>query len=269
MAREENGSKGRYLYSIIPAEAVDKLRLDVTGIDESEVYPLVVGSLAAIVSDVERGELRPERKNLAAHSEVLRAIMDQTNVLPVAFGLIAGDERELRELISRYEGEMREQLENVSGKVEMGLRGLLRVDDAFAYFIEKFPDLREARDETFAGGEPSREEKIELGQLFSERLQEFQDRCAEAASERLQSVGQVRINDPRSEEEVINLAALVPSDGIESFTDAVEALAPSLDEKIELQVSGPWPAYNFVNLRIVSAVEEAGEQEEEEPEEAR
>lgn len=262
MARDENDSKGRYLYSVISAEAVDKLRLEVIGIDDAEVYPLVVGGLAAIVSDVERGELRPERKNLAAHSEVLRTVMNQTSLLPVAFGVIAGNERDLRELIANHESEMREQLEEVKGKVEMGLRGLLRVEDPFAYFVEKFPDLRQARDETFAGGEPSREEKIELGQFFSERLQDFQDECAEIASEGLQSVGRVRINEPRSEEEVLNLAVLIPSDEIESFRSAVDALAPDLDENIELQVSGPWPPYNFVELRIVSEVEEEEEAEE-------
>lgn len=267
MARDEMDAKGRYLYSIVPAEAVDKLRLELTGIDEAEVYPMVVDSLAAIVSDVERGELRPERKNLAAHSEVLRQVMDQTSLLPVAFGVVAGSERDLRELVATYESEMREQLEGVEGKVEMGLRGVLRVDDPFAYFVEKFPDLRDARDETFAAGEPSREDKIELGQFFSERLEEFQEECAEAAAEHLRDVGEVRINDPRSEEEVINLAVLVPKGEVESFRSAVEEMAPDLDEHIELQVSGPWPPYNFVELRIVSEVED--QEEEEEAEEVR
>lgn len=270
MAQNEKGSKGKYLYSVVSAEAVDNLQLDVGGIDETEVYPVVVGSLAAIVSDVERGDLRPERKNLSAHSAVLRKVMDQTNLLPVAFGVVAGGERDLRELMAEYEGEMREQLDRVRGKVEMGLRGVLNVDDTFGYFVEKFPELRTARDETFAAGEPSREDKIELGQLFTEQLEDFQDSTAETAAERLQSVGQVRINEPRTEEEVLNLAVLIPNDGIDSFRSAVDALAPELDENIELQVSGPWPPYNFVELRITAAVEEGGEAEEaEEPEEAR
>lgn len=271
MARDEQSSpEGRYLYSIVPAQAVDRLKLDVEGIDGAEVYPLVMGRVAAIVSNIEKGEMRPERTNLAAHSAVMRKLMDQTNLLPVAFGVVPGSERELRELVAEHESEMLEQLSAVDGKVEMGLRGRLQVPDVFQYFLEKFPDLRRTRDEMYAGGEPSREEKIELGQLFSESLEDFQDDTADTVVDGLQAVGRARVNEPRSEEEVINIAVLVPRDQVDSFTQAVEELAPSLDENIELNVTGPWPAYNFVDLRIEASEEgEEAEEEGEEAEEAR
>ena len=261
MAGDENSNpKGTYLYSVIPAEAVDKLKLDVEGIDGAEVRPLVCGPLAAIVSNAEKTELRPERKNLSAHSAVLRALMDQTSLLPVAFGVVAGSEREVRELLADHESEMVEQLDGVKGRVEMGLRGLLRVPDTFRYFVEKFPDLEKMRDETFSGGNPSREQMIELGQAFSETLEQFQNESADEAEGRLQAVGKVRVNDPRSEEEALNLAVLVPREALDEFTRAVEELAPNLDENIELQVTGPWPPYNFVDLRIHAAGEEEGEE---------
>lgn len=261
MARDENSStKGTYLYSVVPAEAVDKLKLDVEGIEGTEVRPLVCGPLAAIVSDVETTELRPERKNLSAHSAVLRTLMDQTSLLPVAFGVVAGSEREVRELLGEHESEMLEQLDRVKGSVEMGVRGLLQVPDTFRYFVEKFPELGKMRDETFSGGNPSREQMIELGQAFSEMLEQFQNDSADNAEERLKSVGTVRVNDPRNEQEALNLAILVPRDALDAFTDAVNELAPILDENIELQVTGPWPPYNFVDLRIHVAAEEEGEE---------
>lgn len=263
MASDEKSTPdGRYLYSVVPAEAVDKLRLDVEGIDGAEVYPLVLGRVAAIVSNIKKAEMRPERRNLGAHSAVLRKVMDQTTLLPVAFGVVPGSERELRELVAEHESEMLEQLQVVEGKVEMGLRGRLQVPDVFQYFLEKFPDLRNSRDAMYAGGEPSREEKIELGQLFAETLEDFQDDTAETVAAGLQAVGKVRINEPRSEEEVINIAVLIPREQMESFTQAVEQLAPDLDENIELQVTGPWPPYNFVDLRIEAAEEEGEEAEE-------
>lgn len=259
---ENSSPKGKYLYSVVPAEAVDKLKLEVDGIEGGEVQPLVSGSLAAIVSDVTATELRPERRNLSAHSAVLRSLMDQTSLLPVAFGVVAKSEREVRELLADHESEMLEQLKVVDGKVEMGVRGMLQVPDTFKYFVEKFPELRQLRDETYGGGEPTREQKIELGQAFAEMLQQFQDDCADRAEEHLQTVGRVRANEPRSEEEALNLAVLVPRDSLETFTKAVDELAPTLDEHIELQVTGPWPAYNFVDLRIQAAEEEAEEGEE-------
>lgn len=258
MARDRNSSpEARYLYAIVSAGAVDNLKLDVEGIDGADVYPLVIGSLAAIVSDIQKGELRPERKNLAAHSGVLRKVMDQTDLLPVAFGVVPGSERELRDLVAEHESAMGEQLENVAGKVEMGLRGRLQVPDVFQYILEKFPDLRQARDEMYAGGEPSREDKIELGQQFAEYLEGFQGESAAQVVGGLQGV-QTRVSEPRNEEEAFNIAVLVPRDQVDAFNHAVEELAPNLDENIELQVTGPWPAYNFVDLRIEA--EEEGEE---------
>lgn len=256
--------QGKYLYAVVPTEAVDKLELDVDGVEGAEVYPLVADKLAAVVSDIdtEKTELRPERKNLAAHSSVLRKVMDQTALLPVAFGLIAGDERELKALLAEHQDEMLEQLDSVQGKVEMGLRGTLRVSNVFQFFVEKFPELRQLRDDTFAGGEPSREAKIELGQAFADFMEQYQDACGETAVEHLQPLGRSRVNEPRTEEEVLNLAVLLPRDKMEEFSSAVEGLAPDLDEEIELQVSGPWPPYNFVDLRIESVSEEAEEGEE-------
>ncbi len=45
----------------------------------------------------------------------------------------------------------------------MGLRGKLNVPNVFEYFMNAFPDLRQMRDDVFSQGEPSREQKIELG----------------------------------------------------------------------------------------------------------
>src|SRR5262249_2097337 len=157
------------------------LKLEVDGVDGAEVHPLVKGKLAAIVSDREKEEIRPERKRLSAHSEVLQKLMDQTPLLPVAFGIVAGSERELKDLLDGHEEAFLDQLDDVAGNVEMGVRGQLNVDNAFDYYIEAYPELGEKRDELYEDGEPSREDKIELGKLFSEVVEDFQDECAEKA----------------------------------------------------------------------------------------
>lgn len=258
---EKSGAEGRYLYSIVSAKAVDGLRLEVEGIEGAEVQPLIEGELAAIVSPFPRGELRPERKNLAAHSEVLRVVMEQTSLLPVAFGIVANSERDVRKLLADHEKDLKEQLAGVEGKVEMSLRGKLSVPNVFQYFVGREPELRALRDETFANGEPSREARIELGQAFAELLEDFQDERAAQVAKRVKGVGDVRVSDPRNEEEVLNLSVLVPKDEVQRLAETVEELAPELEDEIELQLSGPWPPYDFVDLRIESEDEEAEAEE--------
>lgn len=250
---------GQYLYAVVPAEAVGGLDLEVRGVDGAPIHPIVSGSVAAIASDVVSGRLRPERKNLAAHSAVLRRLLDRTHLLPAAFLAVAAGEGEVRDLLAAHECEMREQLERVEGCVEMELRGTLRVPDLVRFFLERCPDLRRLRDETFATGEPTREEKIELGLYCADTLQAFRDEFADAVVRGLApTVRQVRENEPRTEQEVLHLALLVPRDGIETLSAALRELAPELDEAVELELSGPWPPWNFVDLRIRTEEEREG-----------
>ena len=78
---EKSTPEGRYLYAVVPIEAVDSLDLDTPGILGADVHPVTSGKLAAIVSDIEPKTLRPERKLLSTHSAVLSQVMDQAPML--------------------------------------------------------------------------------------------------------------------------------------------------------------------------------------------
>src|SRR5260370_39454453 len=82
------GLAGRYVYAII--DHYDPRRpLDFRGIDGAGVYTLGEGDVAAVVSNVAPQKVRPERRKLAAHHDVLKRLMDDYTVLPIAFRLIA------------------------------------------------------------------------------------------------------------------------------------------------------------------------------------
>lgn len=250
--RDETSERnGKYLYAVVPADKADTLNLDASGIEGARVYPVVSGKLAALVSDIGNETLRPQRKHLAAHSGVLRQAMEQAPLLPVAFGIVAGSEREVRELLRAQEDAFSEQLRALTGQVEMGLRGRVQVPNTAEYFVKAVPELRAMRDDIFSGGEPSREQKIELGKYFAEVLDHIREETIDAVQEAIGPVSSsVRVNEPRNESELLNLAVLVPRDRLQDFNRAVEDAASKLDENFHLEVSGPWPPYNFVDLRI-------------------
>ncbi|MEX2430456.1 MAG: GvpL/GvpF family gas vesicle protein, partial [Dehalococcoidia bacterium] len=80
---------GQYIYAI--AAGSPERRYDVTGIDGAPVHAVAKGPVAAIVSACVRRKIRPERAHLAAHQQVLRRLMLERTVLPMAFGIIADD----------------------------------------------------------------------------------------------------------------------------------------------------------------------------------
>ncbi|WP_338865621.1 GvpL/GvpF family gas vesicle protein [Myxococcus stipitatus] len=248
---EKSTPDGRYLYAVVPMEVVDSLDLDIPGIEDTDLHPVTSGQLAAIVSDIEQQTLRPERKLLSTHSKVLGHVMDQAPMLPVAFGIIAGSEREVRNLLAEHENDFLTQLRAVSGNVELGLRIRLSDPNAFGYYVNAFPELEAMRDDLYREGEPSREEKIELGKRFVDMLNGFREETADRVLAGIKSVAsQTLVNEPRNESEVVNLAALVPQKKVNAFNAAVEKLAATLPENFQVDVTGPWPPYNFTHLRI-------------------
>ncbi len=92
---------GKYLYAIA-AQGSDRA-YDMAGIDGLPVQSLSNGRVAAVFSDCARQKLRPERAHLAAHKEVLKRLMLESTVLPMAFGTIADDLKAVRRLLSLNE----------------------------------------------------------------------------------------------------------------------------------------------------------------------
>ena len=110
---------GLYLYGITVADHVVR---SFSGVGGADVEFIVEGSLAAVVSQLGTGKVRPQRANLAAHHRILHELAEQWPVLPVAFGTITRDEEQLRRVLRRNREALAGLLERLRGKVEMGLK---------------------------------------------------------------------------------------------------------------------------------------------------
>jgi len=241
---------GKYLYAIMAL--VEDRPYDVAGIDGGAVHSVSNGRVAAVVSDCAHQKLRPERAHLAAHKEVLKRLMLDTTVLPMAFGIIADDVKAVRRMLSLNQKEFLEQLGRVAGKVEMCLRVNWDVPNIFEFFVDIHPELRAARDRLLGNQrEPRQEDKIELGQLFDRILNE--DR--EAHSEKLEGAlapfcAEIKRSPPRNVNEVANLNCLVGRDGQKQLEDAVFQAAGLFDNNYAFDLNGPWAPHNFVEMDL-------------------
>lgn len=250
MSRETAIKTGLYLYAIVPAGT--EADLGDIGLDGAHVQVVRQGELAAVVSEVPTKKLRPERRNLAAHDAVLRALMDRETPLPVAFGIVADDADELKRVLAREQHRLVEQLQKVRGRVEMGLKVNWDVANIFEHILSMCPDLKQMRDDLFADGrQPSRDEKIELGRMFDEMVGQKRDQCATKVVAALEAEGfEVKRLAPRTEKSVLNLAVLIGREHKDQFTQAVERAAGEFDDTYAFHLDGPWPPSNFIDLRL-------------------
>ena len=248
-----SAAAGRYLYAIIDTDDGDNARpLGLAGLDGAEVYTVAAGAVAAVVSDLPLKKIRPERRKLAAHHEVLKRLMEDHAVLPMAFGLVADGVDAVQRVLRINHDTIAEQLARVRGRVEMGVRVSWDVPNIFEFALLAYPRLSELRDHMFRGGrQPTHDEMIEIGRQFdrlitAEREESVEkvldvigNRCIEAVS-----------NKPRDDREVMNLACLVERSGVADFELAVYEAARQFDEHYAFDINGPWPPHNFADLAL-------------------
>jgi hypothetical protein len=239
-----------YLYAVI-ADTRSHTYGDF-GIDGSEVYTIPAGRVAAVVSNIRVERVRPERSHLAAHQEVLKKLMAETTPLPMSFGILADSSQAVRNLLTRNQQALFEQLRRVAGKVEMGVRVTWDVPNIFEYFVNTHPELRRARDQ-FLGGprEPTQEDKIEVGRMFDRLLKEDRENYADNVETILRPhCAEIAQRKCRTEREVMNLACLVERAAMPQFESCVFEAAQQFDNNFAFDYNGPWAPHNFVEIDL-------------------
>ena len=246
-----SSARGRYLYAIIDRHG-DSDALNLTGLENAPVYAIGDGPIVAVVSDIPDKKIRPERRRLAAHHDVLRRLMAGHTVLPMSFGLIADGADSVMRILRLNEGVFHDQINRVRGKVEMGVRVTWDVPNIFEYILGIHPDLALYRDLIFKGGRtPTHDEKIELGRSFDRFLQSDREVCSERVMNLLEPCcAEIVVNKPRDERDVMNLACLVDRDRMKDFEAGVIAAARGFNQDFAFDFNGPWPPHNFVEVEL-------------------
>jgi len=243
--------QARYLYAVV-AEPLPRT-IDLPGINERPVYTVALDGVALVASDIDADKIRPERRYLAAHRAVLGKLLEQADaVLPMRFGLIAAAPGEVTKLLSRHRDLIARQLRRVAGKIEMGLRVSWDVPNIFECFVNTHAELKEMRDGLFRGpGEPSQEDRIELGRLFERLLNEERLALTQTVEETLSArCAEIKRNAVREEREVMNLACLIEKNRRAEFENGVFEAARHFDNNFAFDYNGPWAPHAFAEISL-------------------
>lgn len=247
-------STKKYLYAVAPADAFDADAMSLTGIDDAPLYAVPRDGIAVVVSDLDRTKLRPRRRHLKAHHTAVNTLVrSDIDILPMSFGVLAESTDELRTFLASNQGTLRSQMEALRNCVEIGFRVAWKVDNLFQYFVDHHDGLREARDRYFQGGErePTREEKVELGEFFREVLDAKRADYQARVRDHLQPPAeQIHADDCREDTDVMRLACLVKRDRVDAFDEAVHAAAQEFDEHFLFKYTDPTAPYTFVDVTL-------------------
>jgi len=248
---------GKYLYGFALAEFEPGSEL--LGLAGAPVHAIRHRDVAALVSDHPVEKLSLLRRNLEPHHRVVREVSLQATLIPASFGHISAGEEEIAELLRANCDGIREELERLAGKAEMGVKLLWDVDNIFEFFVSTDRELRSRRDRVLGKSRVSLEEKLELGAFFEKRLKQERERLGNQLIEALRPLTtEVRVNPPADEKVVLNAAFLIERASEKQFEEALCRAANLFDSNYALDFSGPWPPYSFIRLALkVEAAEAA------------
>lgn len=238
---------GYYVYGVVAAEDIPDE--ECLGVGGAAVEYVVDGPLAAVVSGLEETEEGSLRADLMAHTSVLEWLAERTTVVPIVFGTIVDDAKTAAESILTPGAELLvDLLESLRGTAQFNLRGIYHRDQVLSEVIRADPTLAELsrRTRDLPPGQPH-PELIRLGEGVSGAL----ERQKAEDSQLVLSAVEPYVVDLRERaggdmDLALNVALLVPAGRRHDVERTLEELAEDQQERLRLQLTGPFPPYDFV-----------------------
>jgi len=242
--------RGKYVYCII--QASEPLRFGPLGIgsDPADVHTINFKDIAAVVSDTPIEVHDPTRENVLAHERVNETVMRKHTVIPMSFGTVFKTRDDIMELLrSAYEA-FRDVLMKMQDKLEFGLKVLWDREVMVREIESQDEDVRRLKQEISAQKGSTYFARMQYGRLVDAALQAHSEKYVAEIFETLRDVAVAsRANKPIGDKMIMNAAFLVSRDKETAFDARVKEIGARFD-KLTFKYTGPWPPYNFVNIRL-------------------
>ncbi len=243
-------SRGKYVYCII--EANEPLRFGPIGIGAapSDVYTVHYKNLAAVVSEAPLEVLDSTREHVLAHERVNETVMREHTVIPMSFGTIFKTREDIVELLRSAAEAFGDVLNKMQNKLEFGLKVLWDREQVIREVEAEDEDISRLKKEISGQKGPTYFARMQYGRLLDAALQQRSERYVAGILDRLRDVSVAsRINKPIGDKMIMNAAFLISRDHESAFDAKVKSIAGQFD-KLTFKYTGPWPPYNFVNIRL-------------------
>lgn len=259
---------GWYVYGVVgegyePSEQI-------VGIDG--VHPVSVvraEGLAAVASRVALSEFGEDvlteqvsdlswlETNARRHEYILDCVREHAPLVPMRLCTIYRSDESVREMLAREHEFLVGALRRLAGRTEWGVKVFARASPVGEDRRSQSEAVREADEQLHDAGPGASyllEKRLE-GMREAEAEAELDDACASiharlagvAVEAKLNRV-QPRELTSRDEQMLLNGVYLVDDRASGQFADLVAALQSEYgSQAVELELTGPWPPYNFVN----------------------
>ena len=242
---------GKYVYCIIRHQALREFgEIGIGG--SARVYTVHHGELAAVVSDTPIVIYDPTRENVLAHEFVNETVMREFTVIPMSFGTVFRSEEDVKQLLRSTYETFTDVIEKMKDKIEFGVQIRWDRDRAIETITCEDEEIRKLKDEITRNAASSTYfARMQLGRLIEVALEDSAGRYVSTVHEELKRVSVAsRSNKVIGDRMIMNAAFLVNRTAEKPFDDAVKDLSRRYEHLLAFKYTGPWPPYNFVNIKL-------------------
>jgi hypothetical protein len=271
-SQRERDELGYYVYGVAWADEAD-LPGDLEGVDPANRPTLIEhGSLVAIASRVSLSEFgeEPLHENLndvewleekaRAHERVLDSVLSRMPVVPMRLCTIYRGEAQVREVLEREHEVFADALRRLEGKTEWGVK-VIAEPGALTKAADAASGAAGQSDAELSAGAAYMREKGRASRRrdAADRVaeawaQEVHDRVSAHAVEALLNPLQNPEVSGHTGEMLLNGVYLVDDRKAGDFHSAIDELAGEYEPRgVRVELTGPWPPYNFVKGSIEAA----------------
>jgi hypothetical protein len=244
--------EGKYVYCIIKSEDTRDFGPIGIGGEANAVYTVHFKDLAAVVSDTPIRIYDPTRENVLAHELVNETVMREYTVIPMSFGTIFRTKDDIVELLKSTYRAFDDVLEKMKDKIEFGLKVLWDRDRVVARLEHEDEEIHRLKQEITSNEQSSTYfARMQLGRLVESGLEEAANTYVLDIHQSLKPFAIAsRSNKPIGDRMILNGAYLVERRREAEFDEAVKELSRKYEEILSFKYTGPWPPYNFVNIKL-------------------
>ncbi len=246
------GVGGRYVYGIVESKepgAFGKIGIGGSG---ELVYMIKYLDIAAVVSNTNVFIFDPTRENALAHEHVIETVMKSYTIIPMSFGTVFRTDDDIREVLKSIYPSLKDVLNQMGGKLEFGLKvtwdrdqiieELKQEDEEIGRFHMEI--VRKHLQSTYLA-------RMQLGRMIDKAMAEQSSQYVREIYEALRGVCVAsRDNQPIGDKMIMNAAFLVERKREAEFDGVVNKIAKKYGKRLKFKYTGPWPPYNFVNIRL-------------------
>lgn len=266
-----NGVKGFYIYCIRPKFA-NTLPVKAKGVEFAKsikVFPFK--DIEVVVGEVDPSKFDGEKiknklfddpkwaeKNIHRHHEVINWVFQTSVVIPMKFGTMYKTNTSLLAMLEKYYRKFKNLIRQLTDRKEWGVKAYFDPKKFIESLKKKNKEIQKLEKRRALVQEGMRwytERKID--EIIADELEEEVEKELQSLVEKLEKYAEkVHLNETFSrdiqkpdKEMIMNAACLVKNGALQDFKDLFQELAQeAMHKRITLELTGPWPPYNFVDI---------------------